>query len=1122
MFLKGHLDWLDGVPGAQTAGRIEWHPRPQVGAPRASTIIVDRELIRRSQTVLGKLSKHFPTAMRKLAGDVEEWSNNVTAILDRLKEAIYNGADLMGNDAVPVESLSRPQRMLVNRLLREASPLAPLLRVVIWSGWYNVQARDFLLTWLDENSVWIQEHLRVVGVEAGVATVLLAADLARQDQDVAEQLIDATLAHPDCHLTVTSGLSDEISWFVKRLQDWRNPKSIPSRPRIVSEPPQGVHIVNFYEWLAIQSQPVRQRAARLATLVLSNWLVRQWQSGWQQYHAAAHTAIRGLCQQVKNDVGPSAFHSEACRVSHELEKKLGSEPSSYPVAEILSNIRQIATDRSARFHQALCNLLNAVDVDDVNDTSRWRRIQLRLAFLDEATQIDVESHAIRYFEIAAQHLRPCDERRMMPWSCLIDSGVSKRHRWTSPRSTLIDELPNQTRWAEYFDLLSRVVGQPGYRYSIHDELAWLLLNSKDLDQAFQRFTALAAAGQMDFTREQLETAIELEGDDFSLAEVIKLVAESDAIRTVQLQSIRKLHRHFARAGWPGVISTLMRTNRLNELTTAAMHLQLANSPDDSLTPVRPASSPAIPDWARRLPEGLQQQIALALAAFPDSRSRLQRILNKHFPDPQQIQSEIDALEKLQPFCDGGTNSVSDKSTAGDLRVPPAVRQQRRLQNLRQRLNEPVVVSEAAIAGLHQKLHEALMLDLFRDTVSRLTDGLAKSLGVKDACPQTLPMRYLELIRGILDLNAPYRGFGLRLLKACWGQAEWDPRQEPRNRRFLEGMVARGLRVEPWLSDRKRQLPATDQHPTLTLAFASNEAEMLLMGYYFGTCLSPDDCNFYSAIANAIDVNKQVLYARDPQGDVVGRCLIAIGDAGALVVFRPYCHDHDKYQWSNHVARFATDLANEMGTVVSHTDHVSAVLSPAWYNDGPHDLGNSVAAEDSPLRNAIKQASESTLIAMLNEALSPVGLTESMLELVVQLPEMNDRPDLVRPLLPLIVRCESRLGASALVTFAMLAHKAEMREVASRLLKQYASNWIRRRMTHGGYYQVQEALKVLAHYHPSAALRLLRETRPRNVNRDEDEYDSDRRQLLAECFAALGRPKPASAMSRPHESAHTCW
>jgi hypothetical protein len=59
----------------------------------------------------------------------------------------------------------------------------------------------------------------------------------------------------------------------------------------------------------------------------------------------------------------------------------------------------------------------------------------------------------------------------------------------------------------------------------------------------------------------------------------------------------------------------------------------------------------------------------------------------------------------------------------------------------------------------------------------------------------------------------------------------------------------------------------------------------------------------------------------------------------------------------------------------------------------------------------------------------------------------------------------------------------------------------------------QVLEALIDIHPSKALRILRETRHRTVRSDAEEVDETRRDLLADCFKALARPRLAAALRK---------
>ena len=141
----------------------------------------------------------------------------------------------------------------------------------------------------------------------------------------------------------------------------------------------------------------------------------------------------------------------------------------------------------------------------------------------------------------------------------------------------------------------------------------------------------------------------------------------------------------------------------------------------------------------------------------------------------------------------------------------------------------------------------------------------------------------------MQLIGRQRQIGLRLmLNADCEQKNAEP-LEPANRRFLESMSKRGINVGPWLRASQCVSVSAATGQTVQLGFATDTLDVLIMGLHFDTCLSPTSFNYFSSVANASDINKQVLYCRDEQGKVLGRCLFAINGAGQVQTFQRYCH-----------------------------------------------------------------------------------------------------------------------------------------------------------------------------------------------------------------------------------------
>ena len=111
------------------------------------------------------------------------------------------------------------------------------------------------------------------------------------------------------------------------------------------------------------------------------------------------------------------------------------------------------------------------------------------------------------------------------------------------------------------------------------------------------------------------------------------------------------------------------------------------------------------------------------------------------------------------------------------------------------------------------------------------------------------------------------------------------RSHPKNVEFIEKMQAIGVDMDVWL-DRSEHRVTVDGD-TWTAYTESDPLKVLQMGNLFGTCLSVDNKNAFATIANAVEVNKRVLYIQNGKGQVIGRKLIVLSRDGVLLGFRSY-------------------------------------------------------------------------------------------------------------------------------------------------------------------------------------------------------------------------------------------
>ena len=130
----------------------------------------------------------------------------------------------------------------------------------------------------------------------------------------------------------------------------------------------------------------------------------------------------------------------------------------------------------------------------------------------------------------------------------------------------------------------------------------------------------------------------------------------------------------------------------------------------------------------------------------------------------------------------------------------------------------------------------------------------------------------------------------------------------------------------------QQEDESDYEGKIVLEVETDPFHVLFMGEYgFASCLSLRGSNVWSAVSNAIDIDKAVVWARDPSGNIVGRRLIALTPQG-LVSYRTYTNRHG-LSLDGFFEKFLDAYAEHCGTKVTHKVSPGPLLSDAWYDDG---------------------------------------------------------------------------------------------------------------------------------------------------------------------------------------------
>lgn len=178
---------------------------------------------------------------------------------------------------------------------------------------------------------------------------------------------------------------------------------------------------------------------------------------------------------------------------------------------------------------------------------------------------------------------------------------------------------------------------------------------------------------------------------------------------------------------------------------------------------------------------------------------------------------------------------------------------------------------------------------------------------------------------------------LRLIRAYLaGEHNWRE-QHPANQAFLAELADKGIDTDTWLSEYPRRYRcAAVPGRTVHLCLERDPLHILQMGNLFDTCLSFGGSNAFSTVANACELNKRVVYARDGFGRVIGRKLIGVNAEGDLIGFYTYAsltEEAGNDAVRAIVRQYVTRFAEICRLRLADTGAVTTLFAEAWYDDG---------------------------------------------------------------------------------------------------------------------------------------------------------------------------------------------
>ncbi|NQT38619.1 MAG: hypothetical protein HQ581_14075 [Planctomycetes bacterium] len=1102
ILLKKNAGWLPGFPLQSESGPLRWQAWPWESPGSGRVVSLDRGALRRMEMTLTKLCYHFPRALPQIVEDVGDWLTRMDHLLNVLKGAVHQRLPMEVETLLASSPLGGRWAERFRRIRATLPQLAWLLDAVAFLEFTGRSRCDPSVL------EWIADHATTLSpLTVGRTTdreLLLTFCTLREDihADLLPLLVDCmadasvcSVYGPDAY-AYARAISAELK---KALDD--KPFEIPKKAPLSAADDVWRGFIG--RLLHLDPKPRRQATALLESLLPTD-LAAVAKTLTGQIDDEESRLLRRL-RMIRHE-RPAQYRPKAER---KKLKKQAEVVLANPAAErllenadyILRHIPSILDESSLLRHW-----MRFLEYLPPKERSlrpglfaRWEQARLR--------QHDPRQGNRRFQQILPELSRLFARRGVHPallryWCEHVISGKPFDNDLIGD---LIDygyrDPETYQRWVRLLEATVYDRGLP-IKAELLGSLEDFAQATSDVDRAAQLVAALAESEDEYFCENEIRAALSIANDASGAAAVLRKLRNDYEM----VEPVATLGQHVGDDRLRRIVGQWVLDGRKKSLLRLASCTQIVVDLGFSVPTVPEARSS--PDWLTCYPTELHTLLDALDEVASDARAVAAQLLRKEFPDPGDLQREMDAVGR----------KLDLPAARQDPRLQARLR--KRLENLRSRIGgPPPTVTPQRLENLAKKIsaridHETVEC-FVRDCYALTAEKMRAAYGVDRFPDELFSPPKDQLLAGILQLKGVVKKLGLQLLLKSQQDPKSDFRDESRNAMFLQTLQEKGIRLEPWLSDAFEQTAKTAAGEPYRLAFTRDILDVLLMGFHFETCLSPGSVNFFSTIANALDINKQVVYGKTASGRVVGRCLFALADNGTILTYHRYAHSAaDGFEAA--VGQFAEQLAKAMGAALASTGQVATLVARSWYDDGAiaSESAYNLQNPEGAVRTILRTADVSKIVKRLGDFFGSEEILKSVLGAVLLLDDFEQRKEIVTPLLDRF-GFDTTVPMAQRLRLAVLARLAGKSETAAEIVRTLRVSSLPRRLKRfacghcdtfheiGGY---REVLDLLIECNPSIALRTIRITRPENVKSDNEETRPLRKEMLLRCHELLGRDR----------------
>ncbi len=1100
--MKAHLQWLNGFPEGSAQSETVWTSLPVFGDYKTVIFPLTSYKLRAAHHAWKVLSERFSFYITDIFSGWGIRIARIPVLLKALKTEIRPKADIPCLYAKNFMALPDTVYKRGGKLLGKHPNLKAEIQALSWTTALAPQRMRSHFDFIESEYKLLTNIAPFTSKTNNLLPVLVLAELFRQEGRQRMEPLFRALRDPLLPFACMDGAGGHVRWLRKILthQSLSILNDFPERPEGEIMPA----LLDFTIWLGRQNFDTRRTALAMFGATYPYGLTQSWEGWWQK--------LRVIIKQAQvGDYSKQRWMRKYARkaaLAH-LENANQNKPSPPHIIPTLEALRKLSISNASKPPSTILETLKKLP-------ERRGEALVRSAFVCNWASLYHEHGERLTFLVRSIgfHLDtlPDNEALLDPWHDLIIDWTHGHPEFHSDLNTKLLNGCAPKSFLKILQVMVRVQKEWARPFTPKELNAVIALTdiAPDTEVLFRCLKQLLVmhSGKKPNTESEetflpwsLESyafrwAYEVCGGEEHFGQMLAAYGDIYEQHSDADTVIYHLHQSMKKYGWHFFVRNGLLDEQGLRLYKAGRLLSTLKNLGGSFSFEKPSRFTP-PAWMAKPYAFLEPAASMLNWATPNAEKLFKELSSKLLPSNAKLEAEISFLEQKQPEMDS-QNKIS-----------------RRIENLKARLSTDEtleMVRKNKLQRVLEKKCRQAVLERFEDKLRLAYRNLLTSrfsLSLNRNLLET--PRTAKIIEGVVGLKQPFRSLGLTLLKRRFVSRSWNLNDDPRNRNFIRRMTSKGIAMQPWLNPENSIQRYRIEDKEIVISLESDPLETLYMGGYFGTCLSPTSFNFYSAVVNAVEVNKQVAFAREVQGrrnKVVGRCLFALSESGRLIPFNVYSHD-EALGLNKKMASFAEHLAKQMGIQIGMDNNIKCLLANKWYNDGAEDLRQKLQILDQgEFKSWLKKVSPNVFIKELKQRIAPLPLDGMIWNHLFDNHLICTHDDLIRKAWPHILASQG-LDNDPWLHAVYLAHlvkatpwpvKEICRETARRVLEEHKEY----------QYLDRAAMGVLIEREPAQVLRILRSTRPKTV-RHEGEEEPDRKKWLVKAYRRLDRKNKVRAL-----------